>query len=180
MGLALSKSYREGGLLKQETARRMLTPVMDNYGLCVYNLRGDIGCHSGWNEGFLTEWFFSLREGLCVASMLNRTAQALGWDHGKAALALFQTAEEDMAEDPDKTGWAAYCGQYEQLAPALRLIEVYMEDGALYARIMGQDEAFSSKLYPIGEKAFGRKGGFEKIIFGEGCLTINGIACKKL
>ena len=31
IGLELSKSYRKGGLLKKKTARRMMTPVMDDY-----------------------------------------------------------------------------------------------------------------------------------------------------
>ena len=180
VGLALSKSYREGGLLKKETARRMLTPVMDNYGLCVYNLRGDIGCHGGWNEGFLTEWWFSLREDLCVASMLNRTTEELDEAHTKVVMELFQTVEEDMTGDVSRRGWKSYCGKYEQLVPDFRLEEVYMEDGDLYAKIIGEDGGFTSKLYPIDKKTFGRKGGLAKIVFGENCLTVDGITCKKL
>ena len=54
VGLALSKSYREGGLLKKETARRMLTPALEgeSYCLCVECFRGDIGYHGGCNAGF--------------------------------------------------------------------------------------------------------------------------------
>lgn len=180
IGLALSRSYRKGGLLKKKTARRMLTPVMDTYGLCVHNLRGDIGYHGGWNEGFLTEWWFSLREDLCVASMVNRTTEALGWAHGKTSLELFQTVEERMAEDASRRGWKAWCGKYEQLIPDFRLEEVFMQDGDLYAKILGEDGEMTSKLYPIGKNTFGRKGGFAKIVFGENCLTVDGVTCKKL
>ena len=180
IGLALSRSYRKGGLLKKKTARRMLTPVMDTYGLCVHNFRGDIGYHGGWNEGFLTEWWFSLREDLCVASMLNRTAEALDWEHGKLSLELFQTAEENMAETPSMRTLRSYCGEYEQLNEDFRLEKVFMQDGRLYAKIMGEDGELTSRLYPIGKKTFGRKGGFAKIVFGENCLTVNGISCKKL
>ena len=42
------------------------------------------------------------------------------------------------------------------------------------------DGGFTCNLYPIGEKTFGRKGGIAKIVFGENCLTVNGVACKKL
>ncbi len=35
IGAALSKSVREGGLLSKKSARRMVTPVLDNYGLCI-------------------------------------------------------------------------------------------------------------------------------------------------
>ena len=55
-----------------------------------------------------------------------------------------------------------------------------MQDGKLYAKFLSDDDEFTSQLYPIGKKTFGRKGGFTKIIFGENCLTTNGITCKKL
>ncbi|MBR6185305.1 MAG: GNAT family N-acetyltransferase [Clostridia bacterium] len=180
IGLALSRSYRKGGLLKKKTARRMLTPVMGNYGLCIYNLRRDIGCHGGWNEGFLTEWWFSLREDLCVASMLNRTAEALAEKHSAVAMELFQGAEMGLAEECSKRGWKACCGKYEQLIPDFRLEEVFLQDGDLYAKIAGKDGESTSKLYPIGKKTFGRKGGLVKIVFGENCLTVDGITCKKI
>ena len=180
IGLALSKSYREGGLLKKETARRMLTPVLGTYGLCVHNLRGDIGCHGGWNEGFLTEWWFSLRKDLCVASMINNTTVKLDEANTAVAIDLFQSMEESLADDEDKAGWEAYCGKYEQLDPDFRLEEVFLREGRLYAKVANEDGGFTSKLYPIGEKTFGRKGGFAKILFGDGCLTVDGITCKKL
>ena len=180
IGLALSKSYREGGFLKKETAKRMLTPVKGKYGLCVYSFRGDIGYHDGWNEGFVTTWMFSLREDICVAVMFNRSTDELDWAQTNIAIELFQTLEEDMAEDPDKTEWSSYCGKYEQLSEDLRIEEIYMEDGDLYARILDEDGESTNELYPIGDKIFGRKGGFTKIIFGENCMTVNGVTCKKL
>ncbi len=75
IGIALGRSYREGGILKMETARRMMTPVKDNVGLCIF--RGDknrpeLACHGGWNEGFLTDWRFSLKEDICTTVMINR------------------------------------------------------------------------------------------------------------
>ena len=180
LGIALSRSYREGGLLKKETARRMLTPVMDGYGLCVRQLRGDVGYHGGWNEGFLTEWFFSLRRDLCVASMINRSTEEMDARQTELAVKLFQAAEQDLAEDADKSGWEAYCGKYEQRLEDFRLDEVFMEDDELYARILGEDGATTCKLYPIGEKTFGREGGFARLVFGEDSLSIDGTVCKKL
>ena len=180
VGLALSKSYREGGFLRKETARRMLTPVMDGYGLCVNNLRGDIGYHGGWNEGFITEWFFSLREDLCVASMLNHSTEKLDMNQTELAMKLFQDGEEYLAEKADRTGWESYCGKYEQSNEDFRLSEVCMEDGELHARVIGEDGEFTCRLYPIGGKTFGRIGGFVKLVFGENFVEINGITCKKL
>ena len=73
LGLALSRSVREGGLLKKETARRMVTPVMSNYGLCIArdNHIPNQVCHTGGNEGFIAYWTLSLTEDLCAAVMFN-------------------------------------------------------------------------------------------------------------
>ena len=180
IGIELSRSYRDGGLLKKETARRMLTPVTDSYGLCIHRYRGDIGYHDGWNEGFLTEWMFSLRRDLCVASMINRTTEELAFKNYEVALGLFQNAEEDLDDEPDRTGWENFTGKYEQNIEGFRLEEVYMKEDDLYARIVGEDGEFESRLYPIGENTFGRKGGLAKIEFGDGFFSVDGIRCKKL
>ena len=182
IGLELSRSYREGGLLKKETARRMLTPVMGNYGLGIQNFRGDIGYHDGWNEGFLTTWIFSLREELCVALMFNRTTEELDWKQSEIAIKVFQTLEEDLADEPGKRSLKALCGIYEHPENADFCVdEVFLQDGKLYASFLdAEDGAFTGQLYPIGKKTFGRKGGFTRIVFGKGCLTVNGISCKKL
>ncbi|MBR5642250.1 MAG: GNAT family N-acetyltransferase [Firmicutes bacterium] len=181
IGIAISRSYREGGLLKKETAQRMLTPVMDDYGLCVWNMRGDIGYHGGWNEGFLTEWFFSLRRDLCVVSMVNRSTEAMDAAQVKAAIDLFTTAEEDLLEDVDTAGWEGYCGKYEQNVEDFCLDEVFLDGEDLYIRVLDEEGCETvSQLYPIGEKTFGRKGGLVKIVFGEDCLSIDGVTCKKL
>ena len=182
IGLALSRSYRKGGLLKKETARRMLTPVMDNYGLGITCLRGDIGEHDGWNEGFVTEWIFSLREDLCVASMFNRSTDELDWAQTKIAIELFQTIEEDMADEPGKRSLRACCGKYEHPGNAdLCVDEVFVENGKLYARFIDKEDGeFTGQLYPIGKNTFGRKGGFTRIVFGKGCLTVNGNTFQKL
>ena len=180
IGLALSRSYRRGGFLKKKTAHRMLTPVMDNYGLCIYNLRSDIGEHSGWNEGVLTEWMFSLDKDLCVASMTNRSNDKIDWAQTYVALELFQNVEANMNEDMCKRRRKSFCGKYEQNAEDFRIEEVYMEDEKLFARVITEEGEKVYELYPIGKKIFGRKGGFAKIEFGDNCLTVDGITCKKL
>ena len=96
LGLALSRSYRRGGFLKKKTVRRMMTPVLDNYGLCIY--RGvncpELAFHGGWNEGFLTEWNFSLKEDLCVCSMINRANEAIDEAHAELAFELYKNAKD--------------------------------------------------------------------------------------
>ena len=96
LGMALSRSYRRGGFLKRKTARRMMAPVLDNYGLCIF--RGvrcpELAFHGGWNEGFLTEWNFSLREDLCVAAMINRADGPTDEAHAQVAFDLYQNAKK--------------------------------------------------------------------------------------
>ena len=181
IGIALSRSCRKGGFIKKKTARRMLEPVRSNYGLCVQNFRGDIGYHGGWNEGFLTEWWFSLREDLCVASMFNRTTEELDWKHGELSLKLFQTAEEDLTDTPGEKTLKSYCGKYEHPENDKFIIdEVFMQDSNLYAKVIADGEDAEYRLYPIGKKTFGRKGGFARIIFEKDCLILDGVTCKKI
>lgn len=73
LGLALSRSVREGGLLSKESARRMVTPVLNGYGLCIGqdDHIPDQVCHTGGNECFMAYWTLSLTQDLCVAGMTN-------------------------------------------------------------------------------------------------------------
>ena len=70
IGIALAKNLREDGLLKKETVSRMVTPIMDDYGLCVRTFDGTFG-HDGANEGFLTYWRFGQAKDFCVVGMIN-------------------------------------------------------------------------------------------------------------
>lgn len=73
IGIALSRSFQKGGLLKKETAKRMVTPVMDGYGLCIAqdDHIPDQVCHTGGNECFIAYWTVSLKEELCAAVAFN-------------------------------------------------------------------------------------------------------------
>lgn len=73
VGIALSRSFRQSGLLAQKTAERMATPVMGGCGLCLFR-NGDAAFHYGVNKGFLTFWRFSLKDDVCVAGMVNNSA----------------------------------------------------------------------------------------------------------
>ncbi|MBQ9828171.1 MAG: serine hydrolase [Lachnospiraceae bacterium] len=76
IGIALSRSVRRGGLLKKETACRMVTAVMDGCGLCIFSddhIPDQVG-HTGGNEGFISYWTVSLTEDLCAAGMINRSS----------------------------------------------------------------------------------------------------------
>ena len=99
IGLALSKSYRRGGLLKKKTARRMMTPVMDDYGLCLdvwesEARRDSVAGHSGENWGFLTSWVFSRKKDVCVAVMYNNVTEAADEAMNEIACEIYRNAKE--------------------------------------------------------------------------------------
>ena len=99
IGLALSESYRKGGLLKKKTARRMMTPVMDNYGLCLdvweSKARKDsVAGHTGENWGFLTNWVFSRKKDICVAIMYNNVTEAADEAMDNISCEIFKNMKE--------------------------------------------------------------------------------------
>ena len=99
IGLALSRSYRRGGFLKKKTARRMMTPVMDDYGLCLdvweSEARKDsVAGHGGENWGFLTSWVFSRKKDVCVAIMYNNVTEAADEAMNNIACEIYKNANE--------------------------------------------------------------------------------------
>ncbi len=99
VGIALSRSYRKGGFLKKKTARRMMTPVMDDYGLCLdvweSEARKDsVAGHGGENWGFLTSWVFSRKKDICVAVMYNNVTEAADEAMNDIACEIYKNAKE--------------------------------------------------------------------------------------
>ena len=99
IGIALSRSYRRGGFLKKKTARRMMTPVMDDYGLCLdvweSEARKDsVAGHGGENWGFLTSWVFSRKKDICVTIMYNNVTEAADEAMNDIACEIYKNAEE--------------------------------------------------------------------------------------
>ena len=100
IGLELSRSYRKGGFLKKKTARRMMAPVMDNYGLCLNvwesEARKDsVAGHGGENLGFLTNWVFSRTKDICVAVMYNNVTDAADEAMDNIACEIFRNAKDE-------------------------------------------------------------------------------------
>ena len=91
-------------------------------------------------------------------------------------------AQKRMIKDPDKSKWPDFCGSYEQLCEDFRLEKVWMQDGDLYGKACNgpEGEYFTFKLLPIGENVFGRADGGVKITFGDNCLVIDDVTCRKL
>ncbi len=100
VGIALSRSYRRGGFLKKKTARRMMTPIMDDYGLCLdvweSPARQDsVAGHTGENWGFLTSWTFSRKKDICVAVMYNNVTAAADEAMESIACEIYKNAKEE-------------------------------------------------------------------------------------
>lgn len=108
-------------------------------------------------------------------------AEKLGYEFSHEYKTLFVGSVYDFAiSDPDKSKWSAYCGKYEQSNEDFRLSEVFLKDGDLYGTVLNTEYGdYSFKLIPVGENTFGRNGGALRVTFGDGCLVIDGVICKK-
>ncbi len=119
-----------------------------------------------------------------AASMISvHLAEKLGYRFDKEYVYYWiNEAQRLMIKNPDKSCWPDFCGEYEELVDAFNLKKVWMQDGDLYGLACNDPEKgyFAFKLLPIGENTFGRADGGAKITFGDNCLVIDGITCKKL
>lgn len=99
IGIPLSNSVRSGGLLRQETAARMIAPIMDNKGIGIFRWSDhpDPAGHSGWNRGLLTEWRFSRTKDLCMAAMINKSTATRFQQLVNVSSALFSRASERIS-----------------------------------------------------------------------------------
>ena len=207
--LKWDRALREGKVITLEEQAIMYTPVVlssgeeyadedgDSYGFGWGVNRdeehGLIISHSGGMPG-LNTWFERfIDEDKVLLFFINRDAEDMRanggfWD-GMMAIARGEepepivTIEEVMVKDPDKSNWESFCGKYEHAEDDeedLVIDEVFMKDGELYANAVIEGDDTTFRLYPMGEKEFGRKLGFLKLTFGEGCLSYDGHTLKKL
>ena len=205
--LAWDRALREEKVLTREEQAVMFTPVKLNSGEDYADEDGDgygfgwgvkrdeehglIVSHSGGMPG-LNTWFERyVDEDKVLIFFFNRDftdMRACGgfWD-GMMAIANddepepLVTIEDVMVKDPDRSDWESFCGKYERPEDEEFMIdEVFMKDGELYANavIEGDEETF--RLYPLSENEFGRKLGFLKLTFAEGCIKYDENTCKKL
>ena len=206
--LAWDRALREEKVLTREEQAVMYTPVRLNsgedyvdedgggygFGWGIFNdeEHGLIVSHSGGMPGLET-WFEHFVDEDRMLVILNCRdysdvrAFASFWD-GMQAIVKGEEPEpvtsiEDIeVKDPDKSKWESYCGKYEHPDHADFIIdEVFLKDGDLHAKAIDEDgDEMEFRLYPIGEDAFGRKGGMLKLTFGDGCLMFADYTCKKL
>ena len=206
--LAWDRALREETVLTHEEQMVMFTPAKLNsgeeyidddeegygFGWCISNDEdhGLVVSHSGGMPGLET-WFEHFVDEDRVLVILNCRdyadirAFAAFWD-GLQAIAHdeepepFTCLEDITVKNPDKSRWESFCGKYEHPEDSDFIVdEVFLKDGELWAKAIddeGDDLTF--RLYPIGENEFGRKRGFLKLKFGDGCLMFDDFTCKKL
>ena len=88
--------------------------------------------------------------------------------------------EELAIKDPDRSGWEALCGAYDYAIGEFRINEIFMKDGALYARASEDETAYTLRLYPLGSNTFGIRDLDADLVFGDGTLTLYGVTGNKL
>ena len=204
--LTWDRALREEKVLTKEEQRLMYTPVLLNSGEPYADEDGDgygfgwgtntdpelglVVSHSGGMPGVHTFFERFVDTDRMYVILCNREEQDvrahMAVFNGLRAVARDKMPEpviciEDIAvKDPDKSRWESYCGKYEKQDEDFPIEEIYMKDGELFAKLSDEDDTWEYRLYPLGENVFGRKGGMVKITFGDGCLSINGVTCKKL
>ena len=205
--LKWDRALRAGSVVTLEEQKIMYTTVRLNSGEDFYDEDGDgygfgwgvrhdeehgfVVSHSGGMPG-LNTWFERyLDEDRVLLIFINRDpedyrALAGVWD-GLRAIARDEepdpivSLDDIMVRDPDRSGWAGFCGRYEHPEDDdFILEEVRMQDGELYAKAINDGDEMEFRLYPIGENKFGRKGGMIELTFGDGCVTYTGVTCRKL
>ena len=205
--LKWDRALRAGSVVTLEEQKIMYTTVRLNSGEDFYDEDGDgygfgwgvrhdeehgfVVSHSGGMPG-LNTWFERyLDEDRVLLIFINRDpedyrALAGVWD-GLRAIARDEepdpivSLDDIMVRDPDRSGWAGFCGRYEHPEDDdFILEEVRMQDGELYAKAINDGDEMEFRLYPIGENKFGRKGGMIELTFGDGCVTYSGVTCRKL
>ena len=90
--------------------------------------------------------------------------------------------EDIMVKDPDKSGWAAFCGRYEPDPDDDENIdEVFLKDGDLWAWIVtDMGTRYALKLWPLGDDTFSFREDDTEVIFGEDCFTVDDEVFKKI
>jgi len=206
--LAWDRALREEKVLTLGEQRTMYTPVKLNsgedyagedgegygfgWGIVNDGEHGLIVSHSGGMPGLET-WFEHFVDEDRTLIILNCRDYAdirafvSFWEGMKAVAGDREAGPVESIEDvevknPDRSQWESYCGKYEHPEGAGFIVdEVYMKDGELHAKAVDEEgDKLTFRLYPIGENEFGRKRGFLRLTFGDGCLTIGDITSKKL
>ena len=159
--IAMQNSLRgaEGGVLQQETAREMLTPVMESVGLGFFVDDEDGAIyfqHGGADEGFQAMLIASRDGGYGVAIMANSDNGGAIANEIMRAVAL-EYGWEGILEQPvaavdiSATELAVYEGRFRRESPP-EVARIRVEGGELNARITLR--GFSSKLVPLGDDVF--------------------------
>ena len=100
----------------------------------------------------------------------------------EAEIQPLQGIEDIMVKDPDKSGWASFCGKYEPDPDDDENIdEILLKDGDLWARIVtDMGTCYDLKLYPLGENTFSFREDDTEVTFGENCFMVDGETYHKI
>lgn len=195
------QALRAGKVLTKEEQEMMYTPGKLNdgamvnedgagYGFGWYSIvapeLGRVVSHSGGWPGVDT-WYgryldadmvlvlLSSRDGLDARAhdTFYRDMSAIA--RGKQEdIKPLKTIEEIMVQDPDKSGWAAFCGKYETDPDKDCISEVFLRDGDLWARIVDDmGNTYDLKLYPLDDDTFTFREYDTEVEFGEDCFTVD-------
>ena len=151
---------------------------------------GLIVCHSGGWPGY-SSWYerfidadkvlimLKCRDNLdeCAYNTFYAGLKAIA--RGKEPEPI-RSIEELAVQDPDKSGWEAFCGKYDFGEADFRIDEIFMKDEKLYAKASYHEQSYELRMFPLEENTFGIKDIDGDITFGDDGLTLWGEAHQKL
>ena len=202
--LAWDRALREEKVLTRAEQALMFTPMKLNSGETFLDEDGEgyglgwavaddpafgpVVYHSGGMPG-LSTWFerFVDADRVLVRLCCREALDARGADcffKGMRAImrdkepGSIRCLEDYVVENPDKSGWDAFCGVYDWDG---HRIDVHWKEGELFTIFrQGSWVSDEGRLYPLGDKTFGLKDESSELVFGDGCLTFYGEEGKKL
>ncbi len=201
--LAWERALRNETILTKEEQELMYTPVRLNngepggggygFGWGIFDQEGvaRIAWHAGNLPGYLSWYGHFLDTDRVLIVLCSRDgfdARAIeSFFNGMLTIALGYEAEpvaltEELAiADPDRSGWARFCGEYKPEGSGYLIERVWPENGELLAAIFDTESGrhFAVRLYPFGESSFGIRESSDEIVFGDACLRFGENSCKK-
>ena len=198
------RALREGRILTKEEQDLMYTPARLNNGEIAglgygfgWNIRKDpllglVVRHLGGWPGYRSLYVRFLDTGrvliyLCSRDNMDEWGMA-SFTEGMLSIAAdaepkFIRLLEDMEiPDPDRSGWDAFCGDYEGEGIGLVITKVFSKNGDLFAEFYNTEANVKHelRLYPLADSTFAIKQDTDKIVFGDGSLTFGDTVYRKL
>ena len=111
-----------------------------------------------------------------------RLAEKLGYEFSHEYQSYWLSDVFDhVIKNPDRSKWDSFCGRYQRTDDPDRIYEIDRKGDDLYYHFVNlKGTHFDLRLFPIGEDTFGINEDDFTLVFSDGEMTLDGVACRKL